>query len=148
MQDGYLIVSTNSARPGLVRLRGELDNPFPSAGGPGGLPERGPGDLIVYVARFRDLEAALMHFHTGLSRRLVDVNRRLYKAAAADAVAVAQCIELPHRPIFIDPDVAQSPQLEAATARIRRRHRVVRRIFDVVGILALVALVASSLLKP
>ena len=61
MRDGYLLIETDPAHPGLIRLRG-LDAPPPSR-----------SDDTRFVGHFNDVDAALMHFHEGLKRHLLDV---------------------------------------------------------------------------
>jgi hypothetical protein len=133
MRQGYLTIETNHAHPGMIRLRGLDSSPtaFPS--------------YLKYVARFPDVDAALMHFHSGLRRRLVDVDKRLYRASETEAIAVSEAIELPHRRIYLDPELAQDPNLPGAVERLHRSHRFCARLFDLIGILALLALLALTL---
>jgi hypothetical protein len=134
MRQGYLTIETQLAHPGMVRLSGLDSSPteFPPH--------------LKYVARFSDLDAALMHFHTGLRRRLVDADRRLYRASETEAVAVSEAIELSHRRIYLDPELAQDPNLPHAVERLHRLHRLWTRLFDLIGILALLALLALTFL--
>lgn len=133
MRQGYLTIETDLAHPGMVRLRGLDSSPtqFPP--------------YLKYVARFSDLDAGLMHFHTGLRRRLVDVDKRLYRASETEAVAVSEAIELPHRRIYIDPELAQDPSLPCSVERLHHSHRFWTRLFDSIGIVALLALLAATL---
>jgi hypothetical protein len=132
MRQGYLTIETNLAHPGMVRLRG-LDS----------IPTEFPPHL-KYVARFSDLDAALMHFHTGLRRRLVDVDKRIYRASETEAVAVSEAIELSQRRIYLDPELTQDPNLPCTVERLHRTHRFQTGLFDLIGILALLALLAAT----
>lgn len=134
MRKGYLLIETNPAHPGLIRLCG-VDS----------YPKDFPANL-AYVARFSDIDAALMHFHSGLRRSLVDVDKRLYRAPETDAVAVAEAIALPRRRIYLDPTLAKDPDLVSAVARKERIHHLNKLLFDLVGIVALLALLATALI--
>ena len=136
MHSGYLTIETNPAYPGTVRLRGIDALPAPADG----------TSKLLYAARFTDLDAALMHFHTPLRRHLVDLERRLYRTPDAKAIAVAEAIELPHRRVFIDPGLADDRELAAAINRLHRSHRRRDRIFDLIGLLALLLLLATAFL--
>jgi hypothetical protein len=138
MREGYLLVETNPAHPGKVRLRGIDDPPEGTA--------VGVDPNLRFIARFHDLDAALMHFHAGLSRRLLDVNERIYRADPVEAVSVADAIELPHRRIYLDPALDRDGQLTAAIQRLHRRHRRWKRFFNGVGIAAVILLLAKLLL--
>ncbi len=134
MRKGYLLIETNPAHPGLIRLCGVDSYPtdFPAN--------------LAYVARFADLDAALMHFHSGLHRSLVDVDKRLYRATETDAVAVAEAIELPRRRIYLDATLAKDPDLASAVERLKHVHRLQKLLFDLAGIVALLALLATALI--
>ncbi|ESQ14604.1 MAG: hypothetical protein N838_27425 [Thiohalocapsa sp. PB-PSB1] len=134
MRLGYLLIETNPALPGFIRVRGvgSKPNQFP--------------DYLKYVARFTDLDAALMHFHKDLSRRLVDLDRGLYQISEEYAAAVAEAIELPHRRLFIDPELAQNHIFLDTIERLHRSHQRSARIFDLIGVLALLMLLVTAFL--
>jgi hypothetical protein len=134
MHSGYLTVETNPAYPGTIRLRG-VD----------ALPTDRPASL-KYASRFTDLDAALMHFHSALRRHLVDLERRIYSTSVSTAIAVAEAIELPHRRAFIDPDLADDHDLNKEIDRLHRSHRRRDRLFNLVGVLALLLLLATAFL--
>ncbi len=133
MRAGYLYITACRDLPQAVCLR--------EAAVPPGLSDE--AGVVVY---FQDLDAAAMHFHAGLRRRLLDVDRKAYRADMAEAAAVLDAIDLHHHCAYLAPDVAASPALAAATDRLRRKHLRVRRIFDWVGILALLLLLLTALL--
>jgi hypothetical protein len=141
MRAGYLTLETHPAHPGLVRLRG-LEAAPPTPAPP---PADGDAPTLRFAARFSDLDAALMHFHSGLRRALVDLDGRLYRAPLGDAVAVAEAIELPHRRVFIDPALAHDQRLANTVETLHRRHRRWDRFFNAVGIAALVLLAIRAL---
>jgi len=103
--------------------------------------------FLKYVARFSDIDAALMHFHTGLRRRLVNVDMRLYRASETEAVAISEAIELPHRRIYLDPELAQDPNLQYRVERLHCSHRFWARLFDLIGLFALLALLAAAFVR-
>lgn len=133
MRPGYLILEADPAFPGVVRLRGV---------------EEAPAEFhspLTYIARFADLDTALMHFHGRLARRLIDVNIGLYRVTKGQAAAVAEAIELPHRRVYLDPQLADSPEFRDLVERLNRMHRLRSWLFDWVGIIALLALFAVTL---
>jgi hypothetical protein len=136
VKQGYLVVQTRPDRPGLVRVLGMNRLPAtPSAGARGSdIP------VVRYAAAFTDLDAALMHAHAGLRRGLVDVDARLYRTDALEAVAVADAIELRHRVAYLDPELAAAPRLAAETSRLRARHRLADKVWTGVGIAGILLL--------
>jgi hypothetical protein len=62
------------------------------------------------------------------------------------AVAAAEAIELPHRRVFIDPELADDPDLQVAIERLHRAHRRWDRFFNLVGVAALLLLLATTFL--
>jgi len=134
MEEGYLIIETRSEHPGLVRIRrSELppENPEPNP----------RADLrIRYVGRFTDLSAAQMHVHTELRHGLVDVEAGLYRSDPVGAVAAAQSVALRHRQIYLDPDLAESDALNKAIEGRRWHHGMADRIWQGVGVIAVIFL--------
>ncbi|NBC13460.1 MAG: hypothetical protein GVY09_08975 [Gammaproteobacteria bacterium] len=98
------------------------------------------------VAYFWDLDAAMMHFHADLRRRLLDLDRRAYRADMVEAAAALDAVELQHQRTYLAPALAASPALIKATERLHHRHQRWRRLFDWVGVLALVLLFVMSVL--
>lgn len=134
MQPGYLLLEQPDAGRNLVRLSSAAVLP------------PAPGAALRFAAHFQDLEAALMHFHEGVRRHIVDVDERLYRTDIINAVAVADAIELPHRRAYIDPTLAAEPALESTIASLHARHRRWARVFNGVGIAALILLVLTAVL--
>jgi hypothetical protein len=134
MRDGYLYLTPCADLPGAVCLHEAAVPPVGDAS-------------TAMIAYFWDLDAAAMHFHTGLRRRLLDPDRKAYRADMVEAAAVLDAIELRHQRTYLSPLLAQSPALDAAAARLRRRHQRARRIFDWVGIVGLLLLLYSALLS-
>lgn len=139
MEEGYLIIATHAEHPGLVRIR--------KASTPPDEPEPGEqtGERIGYVGRFNDLSAAQMQVHTRLHRRLVDIETGLYRSDAVTAVAAAQSLALRHTQVYLAPEIARDPGLEQAIAKRRWRHRLADRLWQVVGIVAVISLVLKIL---
>jgi hypothetical protein len=144
MRQGYLLIETHPDFPGRVRLvtserpPGEPSDPAPSA------PPAGP--RIRYAARVSNLEVAAMHAHAALRRDLIDIDTHLYRTDPVQAVAALESIALSHRRIYLDPDLAADPRLDAEIAR--RRARLLRRdrIWKGIGILAVGLLLLKLLL--
>jgi len=128
MDQGYLLLETHPEHPGLVHVRTSTQVSLT------------PPPNLRFAARFRDIDAALMHFHEGLRRRLVDLDARLYRADITEAIAIADAIDLEHRRVFIDPAIAGDPRLDANLARRRSRHRRWDLIFNGIGLAALALL--------
>jgi hypothetical protein len=135
MEPGYLLVEVHPERTGTVRLVRSPQAPSPQS------------PRLRFCARFEDVDAALMHAHEGLRRCLVDVDRRLYRSSVTTAVAVVEAVELPHRRTYLHPDLDADPILEATIARLHARHRRWDRIFNGVGIGALILLIVLSVLR-
>ncbi|MDX1606634.1 MAG: hypothetical protein R3202_10610 [Candidatus Competibacterales bacterium] len=139
MRAGYLCLYTVADRPGVVRL---VDREQ----APPGLPA--PDDpQLRYVARFKDLDAGLMHLQTALRRGLVDLNRRLYRTELVRAVAALEAEELSHERVWIDPTVSAEAQkrIAALKAVYDRRHRLANRAWQVAGGLGIALLLFRAL---
>jgi hypothetical protein len=87
-----------------------------------------------------------MHAQTALGRRLVDIDAGLYRVDPVTAVAAVEAIELSHRRIYIDPEIAADPRLSAEIAQRHRHQGWVGWIWTSVGLLALLVLFLFSLL--
>lgn len=138
MHAGYLVVETHATHPGLVRIR-EADQ-APATPAAGGSPR------LRYAAYFDDLDAARMHAHDKLRRRLVDVDTGLYRSDLVTAVAAVEAINLRHRQIYVDPDIGEDPALTAAVRADRARQARVARVWQLVGVIALLLLIIKLLL--
>lgn len=130
MQSGYLMIATRLDHPGLVFV--ETASIAPQSSRPG----------LAFAARFSDIDAALMHLHEPLRRRLESLEPRCYGVELEQAVAVADAIELDHRVVFIDPALADRPRVRERTEMLRRRHRRVDWWLHAVGIFAVLLLIA------
>ncbi|EIC22880.1 hypothetical protein [Thiorhodovibrio frisius] len=142
MQAGYLIVETRVDRPGFVRIHGTDHQPSLPTG-----PTQEP-DLprICYVASFASLDVALMHAHTALRRCTIDVEAGLYQTDPVTAIAAVDAIDLDHRPVYLNPDLAADPKLSAETERRRQRRRRINRFFNGVGVAAIILLLLKLFL--
>ena len=131
MRVGYLYLETSNRHPGVVRIvrSTAAQPPDPLANG------RGAEPAIRYIARFPDVDAAQMHAHNALRRRLLDVEARTYRASLVEAIAALAAIELPHRRIYLDSSLDERTQAEIA-ARIRENHHKHTRtnlVWQIVG---------------
>ncbi|MFM1892067.1 MAG: hypothetical protein RLZ44_1144 [Pseudomonadota bacterium] len=143
MQPGYLSLETSASHPGLVRIRSLPDGPPPLPQGPG----LAPDPAVRLVMRYQDLDAARMHAHSALRRRLVDVDAGTYRASLEEAVAGIEAIDLSHRLIYLDPDLDATTRraIDARIAARRQRQALVDRIWQIVGGLAIGFLVLLML---
>jgi hypothetical protein len=132
MQSGVLYLETHAAHPGLVRLA-LADVPPPTGAGPN------VAARVRYAARFADQDAALMHTHELLRRRLVDVDARLYRTSVPAAIAAIESLDLSHRRLYVDPDLDADSvaAIGRAQTRLVRHRQVVDRVWKVVGYVVL-----------
>lgn len=128
MHHGYLAVETHSNRPGMIRLFSAERPPVPDG-------TDAPQPRVRYVARFNDGEAALMHTHEYLKRRLADPDSRLYRVPLERAIAAVEAVELRHREIYIDPELDQETRgrIDAERARLQRIASRRRHFFEGIG---------------
>lgn len=132
MQPGVLYLETHAAHPGLVRVA-LADVPPPTEVG------ADAAARVRYAARFADGDAALMHAHELLRRRLVDLDARLYRTSLPAAIAAVESLDLSHRRLYVDPglDADSVATIRRAQARLVRHRQVVDRIWTVVGYIVL-----------
>ena len=138
MRAGYLYLQTHNDHPELVRVLTSEHSPD--------VQHSQPPTAIPYVARFNDLDAAKMHFHNELRRKLVDIDTSLYQISLAEAIATVEAEELRHQRVWIDPALSQSAlnQVETITARAQRRHQLHNLIWRTVGVIAIVWLLLNA----
>ena len=139
MRTGYLYLQTHAKQPDLVRLLSSANRPstaYDSASA-----------VIRYIARFKDIDAATMHFHNEIPRQLVDADSGLYRVTLTAAISAIEASELTHERVWIDPTLTSSElqQLEINTAQRQRRHRRSDRIWKTIGALALLWLLFNAL---
>ena len=142
MYAGYLVIETNRARPGLVRILQTDSLPPEERRGD----RNGEGPRVRYAARFNDVSAGRMHAHNALRWRLVDVEAGLYRCDPVAAAAALEASALTHRTAYLDPELEQDPRFAEITAARRRRHRLIDRIWRAVGIAAVLFLITKILL--
>lgn len=132
MQPGVLYLETHATHPGLVRMA-LADVPPPTDAGTDAAPR------VRYAARFADGDAALMHAHELLRRRLVDLDARLYRTSLPAAIAAVESLDLSHWRLYVDPglDANSVVAIGRAQARLVRHRQVVDRIWTVVGYVVL-----------
>jgi len=140
MRAGFLYLQTHRDHPGLIRV---LKAEHPPA------LEFKPDDPVAirYIARFNDLDAARMHFHNAMPRRLVDVNASLYRTTLPEAIANIETCELRHQRFWIDPDLSEDElqRITTHSERQGRRHRRNEIIWRIIGALALLGLLFNML---
>ncbi|MEA3640188.1 MAG: hypothetical protein VBE63_09625 [Lamprobacter sp.] len=133
MRKGYLLLETQPDLPGLVTLS--------TADGAPQLDRSG----LRFAARFEDVDTAFMHLHEGLRRHLNSLEPRTYRVDLETAVAAADAVELDHRRVFIEPQLAASSRLDERIKGLHRRHRRFDLLMQMVGLLALLVLALLGL---
>lgn len=139
MRSGYLYVTTHTAQPGTVSLGIADQQPLPE--------QFGDGLHLHYVARFNDVEAARMHAHEVLKRKLVDIDAHRYRASLVQALVAVEAVELRHERVWQDPGLAWEDLHTVTTgARARHyRHLYKDKIWQLVGAAALCLLALRAL---
>lgn len=141
MYAGYLVIETNTAYPGVVRILETASLPPEDRRGH----RHGEGPQVRYAGHFDDLSAGRMHAHGALSRRLLDLEEGLYRCDVVDAVAAVEASVPTHRTAYLDPELAQNPRFAEITATRRSRHLLADLVWRAIGIAALLFLVTKVL---
>ena len=138
MRAGYLYLQTHSDHPEMIRVLTSEHSPHNELGQ--------PPTTIPYIARFNDLDAAKMHFHNELRRKLVNIDANLYRVPLAEAIATIEAEELRHQRVWIDPALSASAlnQVETITAQQQKRHRRKNIIWRAVGVIAIFWLLLNA----
>jgi hypothetical protein len=133
VESGYLGVEVNGQRPGLVRIVVSEYLPTRSDS------TTGDGPRLRYAARFNDTDAALMHTHELLKRRLVDLDAHLYRSSEQLAIAAIESLGLSHRDVYFDPGLDQETRVAIESARLEfvRRRKSKDQIFATMGYLGI-----------
>ena len=132
MKPGYLSIETHRDRPGLVRLI--ITETAPDTGATRQDPLR-----IRHIVQFDDSEAALMHTHEILKRRLLDPDAHLYRATFERAIGAVESLALRHRRVYLDTELPaqSSAAIEGWTIRFRNQRRRRERLFETLGYIGL-----------
>lgn len=141
MRSGYLYVETSDSHPGLARI---VASEFPPRLPP---PGTGVDPAVRYLARFNDLDAGRMHAHAALRWRLVDIEADLYRIGIVDAVSAVEAVGLRHERLYLDPGLADEPQLRVAIRRRVAARRLGDRVWQGVGIAGAIFLILLVLLN-
>lgn len=130
MQIGYLCIETHPDHPNLVRIVVRETQPRTD-----NCRNDTHQAALRYAARFNDRDAALMHTHEHLRRRLVDIDRHLYRVPLNQAIAAAETISLRHKRAYLDPtlDEASLDEIASYSDRYRRRQRRKNLFFETMG---------------
>jgi len=94
---------------------------------------------LRYAARFNDGDAALMHTHEILKRRLLDPDSHLYRVPEERAIAAIESLGLTHRDVYFDPSMDEATR--QAIDRLRedmagQRERK-EQLFTTIGYIAI-----------
>lgn len=144
MKAAYLSVQTHDAHPALTRILVSDEEPHP-IGGIGTLETASA--KTRFVARFNDIDAALMHTHGLLRRRLVDLDARLYRTPLVNAIAAVESLDLRHQTLYLDPDLKPSEREEISrrVEMLQRRRQRSNRCFEILGWIGLALLLLNFL---
>ncbi len=139
MKTGFLSLITHPESPGQVRA--QLWDKLPE------LKTQQDGGEIRYVARFRDGEAGLMHVQNAMHAYLEDLERRIYRRPLGEMIACVEADGLDHERVWMDPqlDAAEQKRIEQEIERRRASRKRRERAWQVIGYLALLLLILSSL---
>lgn len=139
MKSGFLSLQTHPDHPGLVRVTAH--DIQPELATPDGQTS------FRYVARFEDIEAGEMHLHNCMRRRLVDLDNRIYRGELEYMIACVEAENLDHVRVWLDPAIADatSQRIEQLISRMRANSRRYDRIWQAIGIAAILMLLLSTL---
>jgi len=140
LQSGYLAIETHRDRPGIVRLVLSSESPDPAS--PAHAERR-----LRYVARFNDREAALMHTHEILKRRLLDQDAHLYRASLERAIAATESLDIRHRRIYLDPGISGESKeaIASLSKQMQARRRSWAAFFQTLGYIGIGILLFNML---
>jgi hypothetical protein len=99
------------------------------------MPAEHASKRLRYIARFNDRQAAMMHTHELLKRRLIDLDARLYRVPLERAIAATESLDLKHRRIYLDAELSDESRMaiDAFAARFRTRRQAWAGIFLTMG---------------
>jgi len=140
MYGGYLVIETDGGRPGFVRITERASIPAEPTS------RRGREPRMLYAARFDDLSAGHMHAHAALRHCLVDVDECIYRSDPISAIAAVDAVDLSHRVAYLDPRLERDPELVRTIAERRKRLKLAHRIWQAVGVIAVLLLLIKLLL--
>ena len=135
MRPGYLSIQTHDAHRGKVRILVNAQRPAVE-------PDSRSTPRIRYTAQFHDCDAALMHTHELLKRRLLDPDAHLYRVDLARAIAAVESVDLRRHNVYWDPQIdddthAQVTQIVATNRAAQRRKD---RFFQALGYIGIAIL--------
>lgn len=139
MKTGFLTLITHSDHPGLVRAR--IRNKLPE------LKRQEDGSEIRYVARFKDIDAGLMHVQNVMHSALADLEHRIYRVSLPQMIACVEADDLDHARIWMDPALSagELAEIDRLTKQRKSSRRRIDQIWQIVGWLGLLLLLLASL---
>lgn len=105
MHAGFLVIAVDANNDGVLLLRKSTDHP--------NIDEATP-DRILWVGRFKDIDAAQMHAHDLYRRELLDVDAGSYTIGKGRAIAAIEGDKLLEETVYIDPNLSPIDQQEMA----------------------------------
>jgi hypothetical protein len=128
VKPGYLYIETSRSHPGLIRLVRTESEPDPE-------PASHSDRRIGFVARFNDSEAAMMHVHEVLKRRLIDQDDHFYRASPERAIAAVRSLDLRFRQVYLDCDLddGQKRRIDELETVFKQRRQRINQVFEFMG---------------
>jgi len=138
MNSGYLYVELVNQSPETYHLAMSLERPEPEQ-----LPN---GQPLVYVARFRDIDAAFMHAGGKLRRRCKHPDTVTFVTELSVIIATIEADGLKHERIWLT-DTLNDKEMDAIateTQRLQNKAQNQELVWKMVGIIAVVIFVLLS----
>ncbi len=139
MKTGFLTLITHPDHQGLVRVK--VHDTLPE------IKKQEDGSEIRYVARFKDIDAGVMHVQNVMHAALVDLENRIYRGSLPQIIATVEADYLDHSRIWMDPALSEDnlQEIDELIKQQKASQRRTNRIWQLVGWLGLLLLVLTSL---
>lgn len=124
MQAGFLVIEADAGHDGVLLL--SKSDAMPD------VKTTVPND-IVWVGRFKDIDAGQMHAHGYYCRELIDLERGAYTITKGHAIAAIEGDQLLQETVYIDPSL--SPQDKEDRTKWELYYKRRKQIFEAVILL-------------
>lgn len=121
MQAGFLVIETDAGNKGVLLLSKANDMPDVESAAP---------NRVIWVGRFKDIDAGQMHAHGYYCRNLLDVDAGSYTISKGHAIAAIEGDQLLQETVYIDPDLTQQDQEDRTKWKLYYKRR--KQHFDAV----------------
>lgn len=139
MNSGYLYIEALKQPEQAYRLAMSVDKPDPD--------QAGQGRELVYVAGFRDIDAAFMHAGGKLRHRCKHLDTETFVTDLGTMIAVIEADGLKHERVWLT-DMLNESELKAVqleTERLQNKAQTQELIWKMVGIVAVVIFILLSI---